>query len=309
MADVTIRIPDPREGSGGPTALIDVEGFAHAVAELLAEASAAQERTGPAGSEAVLARRLTEPQFDAVLSATPSGADATVDGLLRRVREYQGDRAAGRRGHATGADRMTLLRILLLTQIDVVWWGAAEPYRSDADVLYTSELVDLARLRRERRLAFRYRMQPTNLPGRLTRAVVRRTLPGRSPHTAGLRFNRARPQLVTVLNRVAARFAEQAPTAPPLWVTSMARSVEHQLRLAALGYPAMLPSAHCVGYAADLEMAWYRRFGAAEALARVLRELRAAGDVNVIDEGQVWHVCLHPDVAAELSPDGTLAGG
>jgi hypothetical protein len=204
---------------------------------------------------------------------------------------------------------MTLLRILLLSQIDVAWWGATEPYRNDSDVLGASHLVDLAGLRRDGRLAFRYRMQPTNLPGRLVRAAARRTWPGRRPHTAGLRFSRARPQLVTMLNRVAARFAAQAPAAPPLWVTSVARSVEHQLRLAALGYPAILPSAHCVGYAADVEMAWYRRFGAAEALARVLRELRAAGELNVIDEGQVWHVCLHPDVAARLSPDGTVAGG
>jgi hypothetical protein len=296
---VTIRIPDPREGSGGPTAVIDVDGFACAVAELLAEAGAAQERTGSAGFEATLARRLTEPQFDAVLSATPAGADATVDRVLRRVSEHR----------TTHVERTALLRILLLSQIDVVWWGAAEPYRDDSDVLHASQLVDLAELRREGRLAFRYRMQPRNLPGRLARAAVRRTLPGRRPHTAGLRFSRARPQLVTVLNRVAAELAAQAPAAPPLWVTSMARSVEHQLRLAMLGYPAMLPSAHCVGYAADVEMAWYRRFGAAEALAGILRTLRAAGELNVIDEGQVWHVCLHPDVAARLSPDGTVTGG
>ena len=296
---MTIRIPDPSEGSGGPTAVIDVDGFACAVTDLLAETGAAQERAGAAGCDAVLARRLTEPQFDAVLSATPAGADATVDRVLRRVSEYQ----------ATNPERMTLLRILLLSQIDVVWWGAAEPYRDDTNVLRAPELVDLARLRREGRLAFRYRMQPTNLPGRLARAAVRRTWPGLRPHTAGLRFDRARPQLVTVLNRVAARLATQVPAAPPLWVTSLARSVEHQLRLAALGYPAMLPSAHCVGYAADVEMAWYRRFGAADALARILRELRTAGQLNVIDEGQVWHVCLHPDVAARLSPDGTVTGG
>jgi len=296
---VTIRIPDPSEGSGGPTAVIDVDGFARAVTDLLAETGAAQQRAGAAGSEAVLARRLTEPQFATVLSATPAGADATVDRLLRRVSEHQ----------ATNPERMTLLRILLLSQIDVVWWGAAEPYRDDTNVLRAPELVDLARLRREGRLAFRYRMQPRNLPGRLARAAVRRTLPGRRPHTAGLRFSRARPQLVTVLNRVAARLAAQVPAAPPLWVTSLARSVEHQLRLAALGYPAMLPSAHCVGYAADVEMAWYRRFGAADALARILRELRTAGQLNVIDEGQVWHLCLHPDVAARLSADGTVTEG
>jgi len=294
--------------------VIDVEDFACAVTDLLAEAGAALTRNGLAGSEAVLARRLAEPEFDAVLRATPAGADATRDRLLRRIGEHGSGGARGSGGASGGsvsdAERMRLLRILLLSQIDVVWWGAIEPYRNDSDVLRAPALVDIAGLHREGRLGFRYRMQPTNLPTRLARAALRRTWPGLRPDTAGLRLARARPQLVTVLNRIAARFEARAPAAtPPLWVTSLARSVEHQLRLASLGYPVMLPSAHCVGYAADVEMAWYRRFGAADALAGLLRELRAAGEVNVVDEGQVWHVCLHPDVAARLSPDGTGMSG
>jgi hypothetical protein len=125
-----------------------------------------------------------------------------------------------------------------------------------------------------------------------------------------MRFSRTRPALMTLLNRIADRFAAAAPAGTPrLWVTSLARSVSHQLRLAALGYPAMLPSAHCVGYAADVEMAWYRQFGADRTLAGLLLDLRAAGELNVIDEGQVWHVCLHPGAAARLSDAGTGIGG
>ena len=47
-------------------------------------------------------------------------------------------------------------------------------------------------------------------------------------------------------------------------------------------------------------MAWFGRFGAAGALATVLLELQQRGLVNVIDEGQAWHVCLSPGARAEL---------
>ena len=59
-----------------------------------------------------------------MLGATAAGADTTVDRLLRQVGVHRG----------TNADRTTLLRILLLSQIDVVWWGSTEPYHGDADV-------------------------------------------------------------------------------------------------------------------------------------------------------------------------------
>ena len=65
-------------------------------------------------------------------------------------------------------------------------------------------------------------------------------------------------------------------------------------RLQQLGYSALLPSAHCTGHAADIEMAWLRRHGVAPALEDVLTGYRDAGVLNVIDEGQAWHVCLAP---------------
>ncbi len=292
---MTTSLPDPRNGIADPPVPVDVEGFAMAVADLLAEAEAGRRR-GPAGMEAVLARRLTDPEFAEVFRATPAGAHATTDELLRRVRE---------RWATHGPTGRILLRTLLLSQVDIIWWGRANPYHSDADVLRAAELVDLDGAGR---LGFRYRMQPSGRAGRLGYAARRRLLPGLRPHTVGLRFRRTRPALVALLNLLADRFAAAAPAGTPrLWVTSLARSVSHQLRLAALGYPAMLPSAHCVGYAADVEMAWYRRFGADQALAGVLLDLRAAGELNVIDQGQVWHICLHPDAAARLS--GSSAQG
>ena len=59
-----------------------------------------------------------------------------------------------------------------------------------------------------------------------------------------------------------------------------------------------MPSAHCVGYAADIEIRWYRRFHAHRILRGLLLDRQRANQVNIIDEGQAWHVCPHPDIAS-----------
>jgi hypothetical protein len=101
--------------------------------------------------------------------------------------------------------------------------------------------------------------------------------------------------MLGVLNEVAAATRAAAPAGtPPIRVTSVTRTVEHQQRLRSLGFSALLPSAHCRGWAADIEVAWFERFGAAGALRGVLLDHLDRGVLNVIDEGRAWHVCLNP---------------
>jgi hypothetical protein len=280
--------------ASGPTP--DLAGYRGAVADLLLEIAS---HTGPEDlpkAERVLTERLAGVEFAAVLAASPEGCPAAVDRLLREVRHYQ----PGARNCA--ADLVAHIRIHLFALIDVMWWGSTRAFVLDCDLADSADLVDLEPLRRRGELHFRYRRQAQSLPLRAVRAVDRRLRPDRTPRTAGLRFARARPQVVTLLNRLAADFAAAAPAAPPLWVTSLARSIEQQRRLRALGYTATLPSAHCVGYAMDIEMSWFRRFGAAATLEGLLAERQQAGEVNAIDEGQTWHLCLSP-AAVGARPD------
>src|SRR6266568_1633094 len=245
-------------------------------------------------------RRLSRApidQFAAVLDATPDGWDATVAKLLFEVRNFE---PSPRNSTGTLA---SLVRISLLAQIDAGWWGRAPSYQEDSDVRDAADLVDPDRLDEAGQLAFRYRQQAVTLVARAARSAERRALPGRSPKTAGLWLPRAKPQAVTWLNELAWEFAGITPDGtPPLWVTSVARSVEHQRHLKSLGYIALLPSAHCVGYAADIEMKWYRRFHAHRILRGLLLDRQRADQVNVIDEGQAWHVCLRPEAADGLPP-------
>jgi hypothetical protein len=104
-----------------------------------------------------------------------------------------------------------------------------------------------------------------------------------------------RPQLLRVLNSLAGQYSALGPPgSPPLWVNSVTRSLDQQKHLRRLGFTAHIPSAHCRGWAADIEMLWFERFGSREALAAVLLDRRDRGDLNVIDEGRVWHICPNP---------------
>ena len=278
----------------------DLAAYRGAVADVLAELAALGPRANAAAAERILVRRLAEPEFAMIFSATMPGPQAVMQRVLREVRTYR------QSARSSACNLTAMIRIALLSQIELLWWGHLPPYRDDADVLRSGELLDLEALRSGGMLLFRYRRQSVTLVGRAVRSAERFAAPGRAPRTAGLRFACARPELVVLLNQIAAEFARLAPPGTPrLWVTSLTRSVEHQRHLRSLGYAALLPSTHCVGFAADIEMAWFRQFQADDVLQDLLLEHQRAGDINVIDEGQAWHVCARPGAgrALRLIPD------
>jgi hypothetical protein len=273
----------------------DVAAYRAAVADLALELAGLGGPDGAAKAETILAERLTEPEFDRVLSSARDGLAGAMRRLAYEIRDY---RPIGR---SSPANLAALIRIYLLAQIDTAWWRNTPTYVTDADVTGAADLVDLDVLDRRSRLCFRYRRQANRLVTRAARAAERRMWPNRRPHTAGLKFTHARPEVVALLNQVARDLVRTAPPGtPPLWVTSLARSLRHQHRLRELGYAAMLPSAHCVGYAADVEISWFRRYDAHDALRELLLERQNAGQANVIDEGQAWHVCVNPAASSQL---------
>jgi len=266
-----------------------------AVEDLVTEATRLPRPSGPRAVEGLLAKRLGHPEFGAVLTCLDGGADFAAARLVREIGDYQPS------ARSSASDLPTFIRILLLSQIDSAWWNGAIPFAADADVRCSAELVDLRPLRSAKVLEFDYRAQPAGLPGRARDWARRKALPAIRPRVAGLRFTRSRPAVIAVINQVAREFAAAvAPRTPRLWVTSMVRSVEHQHRLRSLGYAAVLPSSHCAGYACDLEMHWFRQFDPDNVLAKLLLERQEAGQLNFIDEGKAWHLCLNPLACDEL---------
>jgi len=47
-------------------------------------------------------------------------------------------------------------------------------------------------------------------------------------------------------------------------------------------------------------MHWFRRFDPGNLLGRLLFERQEAGQLNVIDEGKAWHLCVGPLACDEL---------
>jgi hypothetical protein len=296
-----MRPERPLDASGGTaemsSALPDSQLLCYrmAVDDLVKETSRHPRPSDLLIAEGLVARRLRQPEFTAVFSHLDGGVDVVAARLIHQIRNYQ----PGMRSSAS--DLPTYVRISLLSLIDSVWWRGTAPFISDADVLCSTELVDLRPLRSAKMLQFRYRTQPTGLPGRALDWAQRQALPAIRPRTAGLRFTRSRPVVVAVVNQIARELAAALPPRTPrLWVTSMVRSVQHQHHLRSLGYAAVLPSSHCVGYACDLEMRWFRRFDRDNLLARLLLERQGSGQLNVIDEGQAWHLCVNPLACDEL---------
>lgn len=300
--------PGTGSGSDTPGPHLDLDAYRMLVSELTGQVEAvvtsAVGRDARDRVEALLEARSDDPVLEAVLAATPDGRDAALKKLLAEVHDYRPN------DRSSASDVPTLVRIYLLSLIDAIWWADSTTFRTDQDVVASSELVELNALRRRGVLDFTYRLQPKGLAGRSRDWALRRAMPGRRPHTAGVRFTRARPELVALLNQIAGEFAGRAPSGTPrLWVTSLTRSLQHQQRLRDLGYAAMIPSAHCFGYAADVEMRWFRQFGADDTLATVLLEHQAAGQCNVIDEGQAWHVCIDPGAVDALQRAYRRLGG
>jgi hypothetical protein len=278
--------------------------FRAAVGDLLLDIAGHAGPDDAAKAEAILTERTAEPELAAVLARTPGGAAGAVSRLLARVRRFQPTPYGG------VADIGALVRVVLLSQIDLVWWGHLPPYRTERRLRAAAELVDVEALRRRAHIAFRFRRPSGNPLTRAAHEVNRWFWPDHAPPCPGTRCARVRPEVVALLDQIGWQLAERVDAATTLWVTGFARSEPRQRAVCQQGYPEVLPSAHCVGYAADVDMAWLRRFEAHGTLAALLMERQRAGEANVIDEGPTWHVCVSPEASLVLWRDyaNRLAG-
>lgn len=201
---------------------------------------------------------------------------------------------------AASSSPLAEVRILLSQQVDLVWWDHASDYAHDSDIAADPDLVDMDAWRKQGRLKFTYTLASDKLWPRARNYAVRRWFPDLAPGTPGPSTPLARPEMVRLLNAIAIEFAHRAgPEAPPLRLNCLTRSVVDQCRLQDLGFSAHLPSAHCRGWAADLEVDWFARFGAVDALTGVLLAYQNDGLINAIDEGRIWHICPNPATLRE----------
>lgn len=278
----------------GPTFLNEFRRSVDSIVERLEE-----ESSSTRAASALAGAIENEQSVIQVLSHHPNGASGVIDDLVREAAEFVPN------ARSSARDLSSFVRVLLLHQIDVMWWGDRTEYESSSSVLDAPELEDLDALNAAGALQFRYRRHATTAVRRIARGISRRLPYAGSPPGAGLRYPRARPELVELLNQIAEDFDATCDRfgldrRGGVWVNSVTRSVAHQRHLRSLGYSALRPSAHCSGYAADIAVSWLQPTGGDEALKDVLLRRRDRGEVNVIDEGAAWHICPAPEATADL---------
>ncbi|MDV6278352.1 DUF5715 family protein [Rhodococcus erythropolis] len=279
---------DPGSGSGcNPDPLTDphvVQRYRDEITDLSAGFA-----TDPADAVRVVRTALTSSIVESVLQRAPRGQRFAEEQLLHSIRSFSPTAAS------SANDLRSLVRIHLLSALDAAWWSDAIPFATDDEVRDSAELVDLRVLRRGREINFGFRVQAHDLPRRVMRAAVRRAAPRLTPATIGMKLPYGRPEVVALLNACALELAARSPArSPRLWVNSMARSTAYQNELRTFGYLAAASSAHCVGWAADVEMDWMRRRGMGALLEEILCRRAEEGQINLIDEGRAWHVCVNP---------------
>ena len=134
--------------AGAARRLSDVADYREAVADVLAGLAGRRgDRLTSAEAERRLAARLSDPAFAMILSATPAGPEAAARRVLREIRTYR------HCARSSAGNLTAMIRIALLAQIDVFWWGNLPAYQSDADVHDAADLLDLDGLRRDGMLA------------------------------------------------------------------------------------------------------------------------------------------------------------
>jgi hypothetical protein len=246
-----------------------------------------------------LSRWLHDSEVQWVVDQVPGGGDRIIEQALEEYLTFAPCVASN------ASDPVSVMRIVLLQQIDVAWWSRSPSFADDIAINTSLDLLDLRQMRATGQVRFGFGIGSDRLLRRARDFAVQRLWPDHEPRGPGLSCRLARPELIAVLNELADRLGLAAPEGTPrLWVNSIVRSVVHQRRLRTLGFTALLPSAHCQGWAADVELAWFERFGARDALRSVLLEYSDSGVLNVIDEGRAWHVCLAPHAVARYRMSG-----
>ena len=290
----------PPQAHDAPPTTRDVADYRSVVTELTAALGSL--RLGDFGRTAthdatagMLLDYLSAPEAGAVVARAAGDSEALAARALDALESYRPTAAA------TAECAESMVRILLLQQIDLAWWAEVPDFVDDADMRATPGLMDLRELRARDEIDFAFSLASDGLVYRARNYAVRRWYPSARPGTPGPSSPLVRPQIVALLNRLAGAFAVIAGRdAPALWVNSISRPLDHQLQLQRLGFSAHIPSAHCRGWAADIETEWYDMYGVRDRLEAMLAEYSDAGVINAIDEGRIFHVCPSPDYARGL---------
>lgn len=183
-------------------------------------------------------------------------------------------------------------------KIERIWYAGYSPYQTESEILSDIELINFKKVQKSFFTFIHLIEKPGTRIINSLRRRVRFLINHPAGRTMGLMNVYAKPAMFNYLNYVSILVAKDIGEKKPFpyLVNSIIRSVEHQNHLQTIGYPALDESAHCIGYAADLEQFWYQknRPDVHLALTKILENHRQSQIINLMNYGRFWHVCLNP---------------
>lgn len=194
--------------------------------------------------------------------------------------------------------KRNLLTYLLL-YIDFKWYHDYPEYMDDMFLNNNLDLLSLNNLKDNYQILFQYTTIKNGSLSRYHNSLRRRfDMLNNKPsgNTIGMRTPYIKIELLGLLNEISIIISSQYGRTIMIQVNSLIRTIEHQNQLLKIGYTYSTFSAHCKGYAIDIERKWYIMND--RPLFRIinnsLKIYAEKGIINLIDEGFVWHICLNP---------------
>lgn len=200
----------------------------------------------------------------------------------------------------TNPDRLRVcINILLQQQVELRWYADFPRYLNSGSLETDPQLYDLTRSPSCYLLKFSFTPLREGGMYRLINGIQRRMRVWRNHPaggTVGMKVTECKLEMIALLNQICDRVEGEVGKSIYLQINSIIRTLEHQKYLASLGYWASPRTTHSTGYAADIEREWYYRNDRQlfDAIEQVLEDYQSRSVLNVINEQQVWHICLNP---------------
>lgn len=178
-------------------------------------------------------------------------------------------------------------KILLQQQLDSYWYSGFKRYRTNLQIYNDRDLVCF----RERENKFSYlELAPGKRHTSILKKIILKVVNSPLRNSNGIFLPYAPVPMYNFLNKMCDDLGVS------IVVTNVLRSMEYQEFLLKQGHITPNESSHLYGYTVDIEQKWFKK-NRPETHSRIenyLKKLEENGEVNYIDYGQIWHICLSP---------------
>lgn len=178
-------------------------------------------------------------------------------------------------------------KILLQQQLDSYWYSGFKRYKTNLEIYNAEDLIYFKDVKNK----FTYlELESGEEHISLFRKFLLKVINSPLKNSSGLFLPYAPVPMYNFLNRL----CEDLDI--PLVITNTLRSLEYQDKLLKQGHITPNESSHLYGYTVDVEQKWYKNNAPAlhKKIETHLQKLEEEGQVNYVDYGQIWHICLSP---------------